>query len=163
VSRVIKNCYVRVPTKKDSLALVESVRALLAEADSGGARIQYRRGDEWICLQGAGFTSLNDSRRIEAQKLLTRQCADEVVMVAGYSGVNSGMYGRFVRGELVRFVACSEDWAESVGTPEPWESEIIDPSIGITDFAVYEIGDRLRLPGCRDLEVQWDVDLVIPR
>lgn len=160
MSRSINHAYVRIPTGVDALELLADTRVLLAEFDRFD-RIQYQRGEPWICVHEGGIRSLKASARIEAFKAVTRKLADEVVIVSGYSGVASGSYGHFLEGEFVRFVSHGEEWKESLGEPEPWEVELLGREGQLDIFSIFDLGDRLGLPGCRVHRDSWDVELRI--
>jgi hypothetical protein len=65
-----------------------------------------------------------------------------------------------VEGALVRFTAACEDWTESVGTTEPWESELI-PQMGLHENTIVELGERLHLRDVANHSLAWDVDIPI--
>jgi hypothetical protein len=160
MSRSINNAYVKVPAGIDALELLSDTRALLREFDHFD-RIQYQSGEPWICVYEGGILALKETTRIEAFKVLTRKLADEVVVVGGYSGVSSGSYGHFFEGEFGRFISRCEDWHESLGEPELWEAEIISSRRNFDLHSIFQIGDRLGLPGCRQYRDTWDFDLRI--
>jgi len=123
------------------------------------ARVQHQRGDEWICLYEMGFRSLKESNIIEVLRAITRKYVDEVVMLSAFGVISFGAYVHFVEGTLVRFMAAYEDWSENVGTPEPWESELV-PQIGsLSECTVLKIGNLFQLRGVADHSLVWDIDI----
>ena len=123
------------------------------------ARVRHQKGDEWICLYEVGFKSLKESNIIEVLRTLTQNYVDEVVMLCCFGLVSFGAYGHFVEGALVRFTAACEDWAESIGTPEPWESELIPQMGGLYEGTIVALGERLKLRDVANHSLVWDTDL----
>ena len=123
------------------------------------SRVRHQKGDEWLCLYEIGFKSLKESDVIEVLRGVTQKCVDEVVMLSCFGVVSFGAYAHFVEGALVRFIAACEDWSESIGAPESWESELV-PQIGnLCESTVVNIGKRLRLPDVANHSLAWDTDI----
>ena len=143
MSTYCSNSYVRVPSGLAAEEVLEDVHAHLKHAcDSDPklaaaldmARVRHQRGEEWICLYEVGFKSLKESNIIEVLRSITQKYVDEVIMLSCFGVISFGAYGHFVEGALVRFTAACEDWTNSVGTPEPWESGRKDTVIRRTWF-----------------------------
>ena len=161
----ISNSYVRVPSELRAEDLLQDLCAFLSPIAEFGrlTRVQYRSGDEWVRIYESGFGSLKEKDRIEALRSITQRFVDEVVMLHCYSVVSSGAYGHFLEGEFVRFIATCEDWRESHGVSEPWESELITEPAGFFDGTVHSIGRRLQLPDFGGELPHWDFDAAIAR
>ncbi len=109
-----------------------------------------------------GFESLKESSIIEVLRAITQKYVDEVVMLSCFGVVSFGAYGHFVEGELVRFTAGCEDWTETQGTPEPWESELIPADMGGPfECTIVDLGKRLRLRDVANHSLVWDVDIAL--
>jgi hypothetical protein len=111
-------------------------------------------------LYEIGFDSLKESSTIEVLRAITQKYVDEVVMLSCFGVVSFGAHAHFVEGELVRFTAGCEDWTQEIGTPEPWESELIPDGGGPFERTIVALGEL----GLRDVAnhcLAWDVDVAV--
>ena len=164
----VSNSYVKVPCELDAEKILQDVHAYLLEACErdenlartwSQARLRQEKGFEWICLYQVGFDSMKESAIIEVLRSITQKYVDEIVMLNCFGVVSSGAYGHFVEGALVRFVAQCEDWNESVGTPEDWESELIPPMGGLHEGTRVALGKKLQLREVANHSLVWNVDI----
>jgi hypothetical protein len=162
------NSYVKVPPDLKAEEVVEDVYSHLKRACGSDpklaeslrfSKVRHQRGHEWICLYEVGFKSLKESNIIEVLRSITQKYVDEVVMLSCLGVVSFGAYGHFVEGTLVRFTAECEDWTESTGTPESWESELIPRMGGLFECTIVALGEKLQLRHVADHSLTWDVDI----
>ena len=170
MSTYVSNSYVKVPSELNPEELLKDVHSHLEQACGrdpklasalGMARARYQKGEEWICLYQIGFKSLKESNIIEVLRTITQKYADEVVMLNCFGVVSFGAYGHFLEGALVRFIAACEDWTESIGTPEPWESQLIAEMGGLHEVTIVELGKRLHLRAIANHSLFWDMDIPV--
>lgn len=170
MSTYCTNSYVRVPSELEAEEVLSDVYSHLEQACGCDtklaeawrfARVRHQRGEEWICLYEVGFKSMKEANVIEVLRAVTQKYVDEVVMLSCFGVVSFGAYGHFVEGTLVRFIAACEDWSESAGTAEPWESELV-PQIGnLCESTIVKIGKRLQLRDVANHSLVWDTDIPI--
>jgi hypothetical protein len=170
MSTYCTNSYVRIPSGLEAGQVLKDVHSHLGQACEREpklaqafrlARVRHQKANEWICLYEVGFKSLKESNTIEVLRAITQKHVDEVVMLSCFGMISFGAYGHFVEGRLVRFVAACEDWRESAGSAEPWESELM-PQIGdLCESTIVELGKKLQLPGVANHSQVWDTDIPV--
>jgi len=172
VGTYVSNSYVKVPSELDPEELLKDIHSYLEQACGRDrklasaldrARVRYQKGEGWICLYEVGFKSLKDSNIIEVLRTITQRYVDEVVMLNCFGAVSFGAYGHFMEGALVRFTAACEDWTESIGTPESWESELVPQTGGPHEGTIVDLGEMLHLRDVANHSLVWDIDIPVYR
>jgi hypothetical protein len=167
VSAYVSNSYVKIPPELQAEQVLEEVHSHLVRARESDpnlasvldrARVRHRKGDQWVCLYEIGFKSIKESGTVELLRTITQNYVDEVVMLCCFGVVSFGAYAHFMEGTLVRFTAACEDWTESAGEPEPWESELIDEG-GVYEATIAALGKTLDLRDVLDHSLAWDIDI----